>query len=201
MIECGIPLQRIREAIGDLSQISACLVSHEHADHADYLPKLERQTNIPIWCSKGTRIRFQLYTHNLLKNKNVIKIGHTAQILPLILTHDVDCYGFLIVEENKKLFYATDTADVKYNIPGLTHLMIEANHSFETMIGSARGKALESRVAQSHLDIDSVVDFVKMHPDLEEIHLIHLSRENSDADLFKQMAIDAAGAPVYVADE
>ena len=45
IIEAGVPLKRIREALNhDLSKVVACLVSHEHVDHAHYLKQIEKQT-------------------------------------------------------------------------------------------------------------------------------------------------------------
>ena len=35
LLECGIPFRRIKKGLGfDLSNIRACLVSHEHKDHS-----------------------------------------------------------------------------------------------------------------------------------------------------------------------
>ena len=211
LIECGVSLKKIREALDfDLSKVVGCLVSHEHGDHSGYLQKLEKETNIPIWCTKGTIDRFDLLTSNKLipytwvsDMRSPIMTPFGALALPL--NHDVECLGFLIeiVEYPNKyrLFYATDTSEVKYTIPGLTHLMIEANYSFENMIESERNKSALSRACEYHLDIDKVVDFVKRHPSLEEIHLIHLSREHADAELFKKMVMDVSGVPVFVAKQ
>jgi Mg/Co/Ni transporter MgtE len=77
--------------------------------------------------------------------------------------------------------------------------MIEANYDFETVIESSAYH--KKRSVETHLDIDSVVEFVKNHPSLEEIWLLHLSDQHSDAERFKAMVQDASGAVVYVAGE
>lgn len=202
LIECGVPLKKIREALNhDLSKVIGCVVSHEHGDHANYLPKLENETNIPIWCSRGVKKRFDLsMSHNIVNKFTFYPVADLA-ILCLKLDHDVECFGFMIYLEKKKLFYATDTNMVDYTFPGLSHLMIEANHSFESMIESDRNNSVVKRTLETHLDIDQVVEFVKRHPALEEIHLIHLSDDHSDADLFQKMVSAAIGVPVFVAEK
>ena len=193
IIEAGNSLKRIREALNnDLSKVVGCLISHEHGDHARYVKQIEKETSIPIFCTEGTKERYEL------KNSfSFEELGFNC--VPVSLPHDCECYGFIIPANQKILFYATDTHDVKYTIPGLTHLMIEANHSFELMLESERAKPQVKRAFETHLSIDKVVEFVKRHPDLEEIHLIHLSDAHSDAELFKKMVQDVAGCPVYVA--
>jgi phosphoribosyl 1,2-cyclic phosphodiesterase len=189
IIDCGIPLKRIREALDhDLSNVVGCLVSHEHGDHAKYLPQLERETSIPIYAVFADQEHF-------------FTPGLEFCIWPLKLSHDVECFGFLIRHKEKNLFYATDTGEVNYTINGLTHLMIEANHSFEILTESEQNPALVKRICETHLGIEQVVEFVKRHPDLEEIHLLHLSSRHSNAGEFKRMVQDVSGCPTFVAGE
>jgi phosphoribosyl 1,2-cyclic phosphodiesterase len=203
LIECGIPLKRIRQALNhDLSKVVGCLVSHSHGDHAQYLPKLETETSIPIYCTDGTRKRFCLQTCETINHMERFKTGGKFVVYPIELKHDVQCFGFLIVGGyGEKLFYATDTSQVNFTFKGLSHLMIEANHSFESMIESERNSAALSRACQFHLDIDQVLEFVSRHTELEEIHLIHLSAEHADARQYKERVARVAGVPVYVAGE
>ena len=199
LIECGISLNKIREALNhDFSKVVGCLVSHEHKDHAGFLPKMEKLTNIPIWCTEGTKKRFDLKLCKCIDNIAVFSLREEFKVFPLKFIHDVECFGFLIIAGRESLFYATDTGKIKYNIPGLSYLMIEANHSFESLINSVRIKSDVARVADNHLGIDQVVDFVKLHPDLKEIHLIHLSDAHSDEELFKNIIAAASGVPVYI---
>lgn len=200
MIECGIPLKRIREVVPELSKVVACLVSHDHIDHAEFLPKLEMESSVPIYCTEGTKSRYSLIGCNVIENDIHYKPGDLFDLYPVKLEHDVECLGFVIGHGRKTLFYATDTGEINYTITGLTHLMIEANYTFENMIESDRSKFLLSRTIETHLDIDQVVEFVKRHPDLEEIHLIHLSDAHSDAELFKRMVVEVSGVPVYIAE-
>ncbi len=68
LIEMGISLKKIRQALNfDFSGVVGCLVSHEHGDHAKYLPQLEKETFIPIWCTEGTKKRFNLKGCNVIE--------------------------------------------------------------------------------------------------------------------------------------
>lgn len=201
MLDCGAPLSRIREANNfDLSKIVACLVSHEHGDHAGYLEKLGNETTIPIYCTAGTVQKFGNQFKNILKPNKIIKPGGNFTIFPIELKHDVECFGFIVATGKDVLYYATDTSQVNHQIPGLTHLMIEANHSIK-LISESTSKHARKALA-NHLDIDSVVEFCRMHrKTLKEVCLLHLSGAHSDADKFQKMVACELGIPVYVAEE
>ena len=199
LIEAGVPVKKIRQALNfDFSGVVGCLVSHEHGDHAKYLPQLEKETSIPIWCTEGTRNRFKLKGCSTLRNQNALNPNGEFSIMPVHLKHDVECFGFYIKSGNESLFYATDTGNINFQIDGLSHVMIEANHSFEKLIESERDRSVVARISENHLDIDSVVKFCMDHPSLKEIHLIHLSDAHADEKLFKSMVARATGCPVYV---
>ena len=212
LLDMGVPLSRIREALNhDLSKVVGCLVTHEHADHAGFLPQLERETDIPIYCTEGTRKAFYLSNRcQCIKHKKYFKCGDVFEVFCTELSHDkdpfIECFGFVVWCRGKKLFYATDTGSVInpgsakfYQFVNLTYLMIEANHSFQALIDSDLHPAAVKRICETHLSIDQVCEFVERHPDLEEIHLIHLSDGHSDAKEFKRMVQDVSGVPVFIA--
>ena len=63
LIDCGIPVKKIRKAIGTFENVVACLVSHEHGDHAKYLPQLEKETYVTIACNRATKTAWNLNTN------------------------------------------------------------------------------------------------------------------------------------------
>ena len=200
LLDCGVSLKRIREVVPDLSKVVACLVSHDHGDHSAFLPKLEKETNIPIYCTEGTKKRFSLSSLcREIKDRSFFNMSEIFSTYCFKLEHDVSCFGFIICDGQNELAYITDTASVNYQFKGLTHLMIEANHSFEHMIESSAFH--RKRSVENHLDIDSVVEFVKRHPDLQEIWLLHLSSAHSNAEEFKERVQSVAGCIVKIAGE
>ena len=53
LLECGLPFRRIKQALGfDLSSIRACLISHEHQDHAKSAEALVK-SGAPVFASQG----------------------------------------------------------------------------------------------------------------------------------------------------
>lgn len=208
LIDVGVPLKKIRERLlnGSFKNVVGCLVSHEHADHAGYLGQLERQTSIPIYCTEGTKKRFSLsgMCQTLRHKEKIIFNGgfdNVFEVIPLKLSHDVECFGFLITNYKQNLLYATDTESIDYCIHRLNILMIECNYSFELLIQSEQNKSVVQRICNTHLSIDQVEEFVRSHPDLVEIHLLHLSSSNSDEKEFKERIQSIAGCVVKVAGE
>jgi phosphoribosyl 1,2-cyclic phosphodiesterase len=205
LIDAGIPLSKIRRALNyDLSNVVGCLVSHEHGDHAKYLPQLSRETAVKIYCTDGTQKAFSLPgTCQIITGNEFLTISPEFSAKTVYLTHDenIECLGFVILAGPDVLFYATDTGEINFKIPGLTKAMIECNHSFEKLVDSGLNKAAVKRICETHLSVSQVCEFVSRHPDLTEIHLLHLSSGHSDAKLFKEMVQDVSGALVYVAGE
>lgn len=201
ILDCGVSMDRIRAALDyDLSKVTACLVTHEHGDHAKSVQKLCRDSTVPIYCTKGTLKQSNFNQCHTIEKTGVLEFDGEFGYSAIKMQHDVECYGF-IIHGDGKLLYATDTGEINYTIPGLTHLMIEANHSFELLIDSGVNTAARKRIAETHLSIDDVLEFVGRHPDLQEIHLMHLSDCHSDAAAFKTAVQSVAGVPVYVVDK
>jgi phosphoribosyl 1,2-cyclic phosphodiesterase len=204
ILDMGVPLSRIREALNhDLSKVVGCLVSHEHMDHCSGLSQLVKGSSIPIFCSEKVKEACGIGICDTFEFQLFKWVRGCFNITPISLVHDTECFGFFIfdIKTRKKLLYATDTGEINYTIPGLTHLMIEANYSFDRLIDSEVNTAARKRIAETHLSIDQVVEFVSRHKELEEIHLLHLSDGHSDAIEFKRMVQDVAAVPVYVANK
>ena len=199
LIECGIPLKKIRESLDfDLSRVVGCLVSHEHKDHCRSLAGITIHTNITSYAPDSFS-GVVLCRCGGLSAGEVFACDH-FRIKAISLKHDVECFGYVIKSGKDILFYATDTSEVNYTIKGLTHLMIEANYSFEKLSKSTADKSVIARVSENHLSIDAAIEFAERHKDtLREVHLLHLSDAHSDERQFKRMAQEALGVPVYVA--
>lgn len=134
------------------------------------------------------------------------KVGNFT-ILPFELEHDVPNVGFLISDGEEKLLYITDTYYCRFRFKDVDHIMVECNHSYEILNqrvddGCLHEKRME-RLIQSHFSLENVIKFLKSM-DLtkcQDIRLLHLSDENSDAALFKQAVEAATGKYVVVEQE
>src|SRR5699024_9625093 len=104
-----------------------------------------------------------------------------------------------------KLLFATDTYYVRYRFTGLTHMIVGCNYSMDILeenIASGRvHKAMKRRLSKSHFSLENVKEFLKANDlsKVQEIHLMHLSNDNSDEARFKREIQELTGKPVYIA--
>src|SRR5690625_4873914 len=207
LLECGISYRDIQIALDfKTNEIRGCLVSHEHKDHTKGLKDVLR-AGIDVYASQGTIDQEGIKHHRLkpIQAKKQFEIG-TWKVLPFDVEHDVaEPLGFLLMNrQGERLLFATDTFYVRYKFKGLTHIMIECNYSLEILdeniaIGRVP-KILRRRLVKSHFSLENVKEFLKANDlsQVQEIHLIHLSDNNSDENLFKREIQAITGKPVYV---
>ena len=204
LFDAGIPFKRIQIGCGfKTSSIDACLVTHRHGDHAAAIPKL-LQRGIAVYSNEDVA---GLYPGvQSVEARREFRIG-TLRILPFEAEHDVPCYGYQVTstETGERLVYITDSAYVRYTFTGLTHIMIEANYAEDIMIGNVRDEkvplSLAERVAGTHMSIDTLLSLLRANDmtKVRQIYLLHLSDNNSDAEVFKKMVQRETGAEVYIA--
>jgi phosphoribosyl 1,2-cyclic phosphodiesterase len=77
---------------------------------------------------------------------------------------------------------------------------IEANWSEETMSPDLHPTAAR-RIKRSHMSVDRAIDLLKANDisTLREIHLLHLSDGNSNAEVFQTKVERATGKMTFVA--
>lgn len=206
LLDAGIPLRRIQEGIGfRLSEIAGALISHEHMDHAKAVADLARRGVLVfgppdvVKACKGSPV---------LSGPPLRKFSiDTWNIVPFEVEHDAVCYGYVLdsKETGERLVYITDAATVPYTFGQVHYMMIEANYSINIlsrrMTSGAVTERLASRIAQTHMDIDTAANILRgLDPRaLKQVWLLHLSDGNSDAAAFRRIAERATGAEVYIA--
>ncbi len=210
LLECGIHFSDIQRKTGfNMSSIAGCLVTHEHFDHSR-AAKIIARAGIDVYASGGTFNALSLEGHRF---RHVIPLKQfhidTWTVLPFPTEHDAaEPLGFLLVNQaGEKLLYATDTYYIRYKFNGLTHIMIEANHSYGILNRNVESgvlpEAMKNRLIQSHFSLENVKEFLKVNDlsRVQEIWLVHLSNENSDENLFKREIQELTGKEVYIAGE
>ena len=204
LLDAGIPFRRIQIGCGfRTSKIDGCLVTHRHGDHAAAIPKLIER-GIAVYSNADVAGLYEGVQE--LTALNEYTIG-TFRILPFEAEHEVPCYGYQVTSTatGEKLIYITDSAYVKYTFSGLTHIMIEANYDEDIMLGNVRDEkipfSLAERVAGTHMSIDTLIDLLRANDmtKVRQIYLLHLSDNNSDAEVFKRSVQQETGAEVYIA--
>jgi phosphoribosyl 1,2-cyclic phosphodiesterase len=88
-----------------------------------------------------------------------------------------------------------------YRFAGLTMICIEVNYSLATLAPDI-DPARKARLLKSHMSLETALKLLAAN-DLSkvcEIWLLHLSRSNSDAELFKREVEKQTGKPTYIAE-
>ena len=195
LLDAGIPLAQIQAGCGyQVSQLSGCLVTHGHSDHVKSAKDL-------------ARLGGNIYTS--IRTVQALGRFHTGtfEVLPFDVEHDVpEPLGFLIQSTvtGERLLYITDTYYIRYTFTGLTHIMMEANYDLETMERNVREGRIDAgraqRIIRSHMSIDTAIKTLKSFDlsRLQQIYLLHLSNDNSQAADFKRRVQALTGREVYV---
>lgn len=209
LLECGIPIKQIRQGLEfGLTDIAACLISHEHQDHCKAITDVLK-AGVSVYTSPGTIEALGLENHRLrpVKDKQSFEIGSWI-IRAFETQHDAEePLGFLLHSKatSERLLFATDTYYVKYRFPKLNYVMIECNYAADILEANVEAgavhPAMRRRLLTSHFSLDNVKEFLKVNDlsKVREIWLLHLSDGNSDAERFKREIMELTGKPTYVA--
>ena len=93
LLECGISIREIMKRSNySLSRVDACLVTHEHGDHAKAAQDILFR-GIPLYCSAGTAASLNITNcpgcRAELRHLQETKVG-TMLIQPLSVYHDAE---------------------------------------------------------------------------------------------------------------
>lgn len=194
----------------DWRKVDALLITHEHMDHSKYAKEYIRRGAFSIYCTKGTAEHLKD-----VANYRVMACEYLQQftvkgwkILAFKVEHDVaEPAGFLIqTPSGKKVLFATDTYYIRYKFKGITHFLIECNYSIDILMDNVEqgfiDKGQYKRILKSHFELNNLISFFEAN-DLskaEEIHLVHLSDRNSNAEQFINEIEMTTGIPTYIAE-
>ena len=208
LLDAGIPIKDLERGSGwTLSRASACLVTHEHKDHSKACKDLAKR-GIDVYASEGTlkAIKSDGHRAKIVCPLKRFVVG-TFTIVGFDVKHDAaEPMGFLIHSNitGEKVLYVVDTAYIRYIPRGLTHIIIECNHGNQELRESVDNGTISAdlakRITRNHLSLERLLDFLKS-VDLsatEEIHLVHLSDNNSNEIRFKREVQQLTGIPVYI---
>jgi len=211
LIDCGIPIKSIKENLWhrgfNLSDIDGCLVSHEHGDHVKAAQALA-DMGVDIYTSAGTAEAAGLHGHRIHTLNLMIGVPiKSFYVYPYLVEHDAKeplAFSVSCKDTNERLLYITDAMYFRYNISGVTHLMIEANYDPEIIAENAENGRIDmaraKRTVNSHMSLETAKLTVERMDKsrLREIWLLHLSNDNAAND-FKERIQEVSGVPVYVA--
>lgn len=204
LIDAGISGKRTEEGLNKLglsmADVSAVLVSHEHADHIQGLGVLARKYHKNICCTKGTRdailqdgkvgkIDEDLFSEVYADEK--FTIGD-LQITPIKISHDAaQPVAYKISHGTKRCAVVTDLGYyddyIVESLRGVNVLLLEANHDVNMLQVGPYPYYLKQRILgqRGHLSNESCGQLMckLAHKDLQAVVLGHLSKENNLPEL------------------
>ena len=184
LLECGVSHKKLQKLSGfSLSDFRACLVSHEHKDHAKSVAELISR-GMEVYMSQGTAEALETDAVKLIESMEQFNVG-SLDIVPFTTFHDAkEPLGFLIKSriDGDVLAFATDTVNLRYKFPGLNILAIEANYDKNILERCEKmPEKVRYRITNSHMEIDTLCDYLRSLDlsQCREIHLLHLSDATS----------------------
>lgn len=188
ILDAGVSLKKILPRVPDVHKILACLITHEHMDHARAWREYAYR-GIPVYTSAGTCSAITRGVERDMLHIARIKPIQAARrgpftIMAFDVQHDAaEPVGFLVRYNptGETLVYATDTYYLRYTFPGVNYWVMECNYC-EDMIDGETDPALRRRLKESHMSLRRLKDALAAN-DLREtgkIVLVHLSDQRSD---------------------
>ncbi|MDR2920500.1 MAG: MBL fold metallo-hydrolase [Tannerella sp.] len=204
LIDAGISIRTIKKVLKDkevdFNKIIAILITHDHADHIKTVGCLGEKYNIPVYATERVHNgidRSRYVEETLYQSRKIIDKGQPFnirdfQIEAFEVSHDSsDNVGYMIRFGNNCFTIATDVGyisdTVKKYLCMANHLVLEANYDEEMLRFGSYPEFLKERVSSptGHLSNREAADFLASHytPNLKNIWLCHLSRENNHPEL------------------
>ena len=204
LIDAGIGVRTIKKVLKDngidFSKIVALLITHDHADHIKTAGCLGEKYQIPVYTTQAV--------HKVIdKNRYVDKAPSSSRriiekeipflirdfrITAFEVPHDsTDNVGYLIEFGKHAFTFATDVGHITETVGAYmskaNHLVIEANYDEEMLRSGSYPHFLKERVSSptGHLSNRETAEFLATHyhPQLKNIWLCHLSRDNNHPEL------------------
>lgn len=214
LIDCGYSLRQTclrLERLGKRAEdLSALLITHEHADHINGVAALSLRYRIPVWMTDGTWLQGRVgEVHDMRRfsSHEAFAIGD-IEVHPFPVPHDArDPAQFVLGDGNVRLGVATDlgraTPHIEKRLSGCDALLIECNHDVELLAGGDYPAALKRRVGgdQGHLNNHQAAALLGAldRRRLQHVVAAHLSERHNRPALARAALSEALGcAPQWV---
>ena len=207
LVDCGFSLRETERRLARLdvspAQLSAILVTHEHADHVHGVGLLSRRYNIPVYLSQGTArgLRKPVEVAGFVACGQQLEIG-ALRISVVGVAHDAQEPTQYVFSDGRRRFgLLTDLGSwcprVLDHYQDCDALMIEANHCRDLLARGHYPYFLKLRVggSEGHLNNHQAADLVAElgWKHLQHLVLAHLSSKNNLPQLARQQFVDTLG--------
>ena len=209
MLDCGLTLpevERRMQAFGATPrQLTAVVVTHEHADHTSGVTRLADEYALPVWMTRGTHAVWQGR-----KPAEVRFIGPHAPfrigaltLTPYPVPHDArePCQYVFSNDGGRRLGVLSDAGRVtpymQQTLSGCNGLLLEFNHDTRMLSEGPYTARLKKRVGgpYGHLSNDQAAALLASldRSALQRLVIAHISQVNNTPALARAAAAQALG--------
>lgn len=160
LVDCGFSLRETEKRLLRLgvhpAQLSAILVTHEHADHVHGVGLLSRRYNLPVYLSRGTLagLRKPIEPAGFVAGGEQLRIG-CLDISVVSVAHDArEPTQYVFSDGERRFGLLTDLGSycdrVMDSYRDLDALMIESNHCRDMLARGYYPYFLKQRVGGEH---------------------------------------------------
>lgn len=209
LVDAGISCREIETRMGrqglNPGSIKALFVSHEHSDHIKGVAVFSRKYEVPVYITDATRRSARIKLDKKLSytfSDNVpISIGGLT-ILPFTKKHDaVDPYSFTISCNQVNIGVFTDIGtpckQLISHFKNCHAVFLETNYDEDMLENGSYPLILKKRISggKGHLSNKQALEVFLNHRSkhLSHLFLSHLSKNNNDPQLVKQLFQPHAG--------
>lgn len=215
LIEAGVGIAEIKKAVNyDISRIDACIITHEHGDHAEHAESILK-AQIPVYASAGTLCAIGVENMSYMQHSMQAYKWHRVgefYVLPFNIHHDAaEPFGFYIHHKDMgNLLFITDFSRTGgESLPAnmeIDHLLIECNYSepilAENTLAGKISIQRRNRVIQNHCSLELCKEIIAEEIQegwTQNVVLLHLSSDNSDPAAFLDEVGQITSATTYIA--
>lgn len=198
LIDCGFTIKEVERRISRLGRsaadITAILVTHEHADHLKGVPALARKYKLPVYMTPGTfrsRDLGVLPRLHLIEGYQPFRLGN-VEVTPVAVPHDArEPAQFVFQARGRRLGVLTDLGNISAHVEeqylDCDALLLEANHDPQMLAMGPYPYSLKQRVGGlwGHLSNQQAAGFLQRINTARLEHLVvgHISQKNNTPEL------------------
>jgi phosphoribosyl 1,2-cyclic phosphodiesterase len=189
LVDAGFSCRRLRGLLGrirrNITDVSAVLLTHGHADHTCGIRSLLREHEVPVYAAPG--VAEDVKGAALVGAGEALDLGSGLSATFFEVPHDAPTYGVRLSDGERVSALATDLGEVG---PGSLHFLrgadavvLESNHDLDWLRRGPYSADLKRRVASArgHLSNEQAAEAAcSLAPHgLKDLVLAHLSETNN----------------------